>query len=90
MVEKKSLGDIGMMYDVSRTAIYKKLKSYDIKQRSKSEARTEAQRQGKLPQQFFDILYKNAQDSLFLDRKYRRFLEGLKKGNSFEGGIKDG
>jgi len=55
MAEKKSLGDIGMIYDVSRTAIYKKLRSYDIKQRSKSEARIEAQKQSKLPQQFFDI-----------------------------------
>ena len=27
----------------------------------------------------FNILYKNAQNGLFLDRKYRRFLEGLKE-----------
>lgn len=54
-LEKKSLGDIGMIYGVSRTAIYKKLKSYGIEQRSKSEARIEAQKQGKLPQEFFDI-----------------------------------
>jgi len=52
---KKSLGDIAALYQVSRTAIYKKLKSYGIEQRSKSEARIEAQKQGKLPQQFFDI-----------------------------------
>ncbi|MBU4346335.1 MAG: LAGLIDADG family homing endonuclease [Candidatus Omnitrophica bacterium] len=52
---KKSLGDIARLCKVSRTAIYKKLKKYDIKQRSKSEARIEAQKQGKLPQQFFDI-----------------------------------
>ncbi len=38
----------------------------------------------------FNILYKNPQNSLFLDRKYRRFLEGLKKGGFFEGGIKYG
>lgn len=53
--ERKSLGDIAKLYMVSRTAIYKKLKKLGIKQRSKSEARIEAQKQGKLPQQFFDI-----------------------------------
>jgi predicted DNA-binding protein YlxM (UPF0122 family) len=53
--ERKSLEDIARVYKVSRTAIYKKLKIYGIKQRSKSEARIEAQKQGKLPQQFFDI-----------------------------------
>ena len=52
---KKSLGDIAALYVVSRTAIYKKLREYGIKQRSKSEARLEAQKQDKLPQQFFDI-----------------------------------
>lgn len=53
--EKESLGDIAKLYNVSRTAIYKRLKKYGLKQRSKSEARLEAQKQGKLPQQFFDI-----------------------------------
>lgn len=53
--EKKSLGDIAKLYGVSRTAIYKKLKKHGLKHRSKSEARLEAQKQGKLPQQFFDI-----------------------------------
>lgn len=53
--DKKSLGDIAALYGVSRTAIYKKLKEYGIKQRSKSEARIEAQKQAKLPQQFYDI-----------------------------------
>ncbi len=52
---KESLGDIARSHSVSRIAIYKKLKKYGIKQRSKSEARIEAQKQGKLPQQFFDI-----------------------------------
>ena len=52
---KKSLGDIAGLYGVSRTAIHKKLKECGIKQRSKSEARIEAQKQGKLPQRFFDI-----------------------------------
>ncbi|MDO8662686.1 MAG: LAGLIDADG family homing endonuclease [Candidatus Omnitrophota bacterium] len=48
--EKKSMGDIAKIYGVSRTAIYKRLKIYAIKQRSKSEARIEAQKQDKLPQ----------------------------------------
>jgi len=52
---KKSLEDIARLYKVSRVAIYNKLKKYGITQRSKSEARIEAQKQGKLPQQFFDI-----------------------------------
>jgi intein/homing endonuclease len=49
------LGDIAKIYSVSRTAIYRRLKIYTIKQRSKSEARIEAQKQDKLPQQFYDI-----------------------------------
>lgn len=53
--DRKSLEDVAKIYNVSRVAVYKRLKKYDIKQRSKSEARIEAQKQGKLPQQFFDI-----------------------------------
>ena len=53
--QKKSLGDIAKACNVSRTAVYKKLKKFGIKQRSKSEARLEAQKQGKLPQQYFEI-----------------------------------
>jgi len=53
--EKRSLDDIASIYSVSRAAIYKTLKKYGIRQRSKSEARIVAQKQGKLPQQFFDI-----------------------------------
>ncbi len=53
--ERQSLGDIAELYNVSRTAIYKKLNKYGLRQRSKSEARLEAQKQGKLSQQFFDI-----------------------------------
>lgn len=53
--ERKSLNDIAKIYSVSRTAIYKKLKAQGIKQRSKSEARIEAQKQDKVPQQFYDI-----------------------------------
>jgi len=53
--KRHSLEDIARIYGVSRVAIYKRLKKYGIKQRSKSEARIEAQKQGKLPQDFFDI-----------------------------------
>jgi predicted DNA-binding protein YlxM (UPF0122 family) len=53
--QKESLGDIAKAYNVSRTAIYKKVKGCGIKQRSKSEARLEAQKQDKLPQQYFEI-----------------------------------
>lgn len=53
--DRQSLGDIAALYNVSRTAIYNKFKKYGLKQRSKSQARLEAQKQGKLPQQFFEI-----------------------------------
>lgn len=53
--ENKSLEDIAQLYGVSRVAIYKKLKKLRIKQRSKSQARLEAQKQGKIPQQYFQI-----------------------------------
>lgn len=53
--EGKSLDDIGKIYGVSRVAVYTRLKKHGIQQRSKSEARLEAQKQGKLPQEFFDI-----------------------------------
>ncbi len=52
---KKSLQDIAVLYGVSRVAIYKKLKKLGINNRSKSEARLEAQKQHKLPQDFFEI-----------------------------------
>jgi len=55
IIEKKSLGDIGKLYGASRAAIYKKIKKFNIKQRSKSQARLEAQKQGKLPQKYFHI-----------------------------------
>ncbi len=35
----------------------------------------------------FNILYKNAKNKLFLERKYKRFLEGLK---GLEGGVLNG
>ena len=52
---KCSLGDIAKIYNVSRTAVYNKLKKFDMEQRSKSEARIEAQKHNKIPQQFFNI-----------------------------------
>jgi predicted DNA-binding protein YlxM (UPF0122 family) len=52
---KKSLQDIADLYSVSRAAVFKKLKQYGMQPRTKSEARLEAQKQQKLPQQFFDI-----------------------------------
>ena len=55
--QKKSLGDIAKLYEVSRTAVFRKLKQYGIMQRSKSEARIEAQKQGKLAQHFFEEGY---------------------------------
>lgn len=55
IAEKKSLEEIGKLYGVSRVAIYNKIKKFGIKQRSKSQARLEAQKQGKLPQQYFSI-----------------------------------
>ena len=67
MVEKKSLGDIGMMYDASRTAIYKKLKSYMFIYDHKDSVK------------LFNILYKNTENGLFLERKYKRFLEGMER-----------
>lgn len=33
----------------------------------------------------FDIMYKKAQNGLFLDRKYRRFLEGLREAEHGKG-----
>lgn len=53
--DKRSLEDIGRLYGVSKVAIYDKLRKFGLKRRSKSQARLEAQRQGKLPQQYFRI-----------------------------------
>lgn len=55
LMEKKSLEDIAKLYRVSRVSIYQKLKKFHIKPRSKCLARLEAQRQGKVPQQYFSI-----------------------------------
>jgi hypothetical protein len=53
--EKKSLEDIARLFGVSRVAIFKKLKKFQIKPRSRSLAHLEAQKQGKVPQQYFQI-----------------------------------
>ena len=50
--DRKSLEDIAIVYNVSQAAVYKRLKKYDINQRSKSESRLEAQKQGKLHSNF--------------------------------------
>ncbi|MCX5716068.1 MAG: hypothetical protein NTV07_04300 [Candidatus Omnitrophica bacterium] len=55
ITDKKSLEDIGKLYGVSRAAVYDKLKKFNIGHRSKSQARLEAQKQGKIPQQYFHI-----------------------------------
>lgn len=60
--DKKSLEDIAGLYKVSRVAIYKRLKKYGHRNSFR----------------LFNILYKNAQNELFLERKYNRFLEGLR------------
>lgn len=33
----------------------------------------------------FNILYKNAKNRLYLERKYERFLEGIKMGGGLDG-----
>ncbi len=53
--QKKSLEDIAILYGVSRVAIYKRLRKLRIEPRSKPLARLEAQKQGKVPQQYFQI-----------------------------------
>lgn len=53
--QKKSLEDIAELYGVSKVAIYDKLKKLHLEPRTKSQARLEAQKQGKVPQQYFRI-----------------------------------
>ena len=53
--EKRSLEDIARMYGVSRVAVWKYCKSERLTRRSRSEARLEAQKRGKVPQNYFDI-----------------------------------
>lgn len=54
-VKRRSLGDIAKDYGASRVAIMNYCNALDIPLRTKSQARIEAQKQDKLPQQFFDI-----------------------------------
>lgn len=53
--EKKSLEDIGRMYGVSRVAVWKYCRAERLKRRTRSEARLEAQKRGKVPQDYFEI-----------------------------------
>ena len=55
VVEKKSLEDIARLYGVSRVAIWKYCQTAGLTTRNRSEARLEAQKRGKVPQQYFHI-----------------------------------
>jgi hypothetical protein len=55
LIEKKSLEDIGRLYGASRVAIWKYCNAEGLTKRTRSDARLEAQKQGKVPQSFFDI-----------------------------------
>jgi hypothetical protein len=53
--EKRSLEDIARLYGSSRVAVWKYCKSERLTRRNRSEARLEAQKIGKVPQNYFDI-----------------------------------
>ena len=53
--EKRSLEDIARLYGVSRVAVWKYCKSEGLTRRSRSEARLEAQKRGKVPQAYYDV-----------------------------------
>lgn len=53
--EKRSLEDIGRMYSVSRVAVWKYCRDSNLSRRTRSEARLEAQKTGKVPQNYFSI-----------------------------------
>ena len=53
--EKRSLEDIARLYGVSRVAVWKYCKSERLTRRTRSEARLEAQKGRKVPQNYFDI-----------------------------------
>ena len=55
IAERRSLGDIAKMYGVSRTAVHKYCRAIRIKTRTRSQARLEAYKKGKLPHQYFAI-----------------------------------
>ena len=53
--EKKSLEDIARLYGASRVAVWKYCKAEKLVRRNRSEARLEAQKRGKVPQNFIEI-----------------------------------
>lgn len=53
--EKRSLEDIARIYGVTRVAVWKYCKAVGLTRRRKSEARLEAQKKGKVPQNYFHI-----------------------------------
>jgi len=55
LIEKKSLEDIARLYGSSRVAVWKYCNSERLTRRNRSEARLEAQKRGKVPQNYFDI-----------------------------------
>ena len=55
LTEKRSLEDIARLYGASRVAVWKYCESLALTKRSRSEARLEAQKRGKVPQGYFDI-----------------------------------
>jgi len=55
LIEKRSLEDIARLYGASRVAIWKYCRDVRLTRRNRSEARLEAQKRGKVPQNYFDI-----------------------------------
>jgi hypothetical protein len=53
--EKKSLEDIARLYGASRVAVWKYCNAEGLIRRTRSDARLEAQKKGKVPQVFFNI-----------------------------------
>lgn len=53
--EKRSLEDIARLYGVSRVAVWKYCKAEGLNRRNRSEARLEAQKRGKVPQNYYEI-----------------------------------
>ena len=55
LTEKRSLEDIARLYGASRVAVWKYCEAEQLVKRNRSEARLEAQRKGKVPQNFYAI-----------------------------------
>ena len=53
--EKMSLEDIARLYGVSRVAVWKYCRSEQLTRRTRSQARLEAQKRGKVPQNYYEI-----------------------------------